>query len=239
MKRIENSPTKIPNITIMRILLAIVIFGATFLVARFFHSCSNVASLEKAIIANNLPVARELLDRQPALVNARSHEFKSTPLHTAAMHGRYEIAELLLELGANPNAVDRYGYTPLHTAANFGKDDLILLLLAHQADPSMVSRKYVNVNFTPLHVAAENGFPSSVKILLENGAKISPHTSPGRNVPPLHIAAGKGNYDVCRVLLEHKADPNELDDNLHPPMYWARETKHNDIADLLFLYGGR
>lgn len=224
---------------IMRMVLAFAVFAATLLVARLIEGCSHSPALEKAIVTDDLAAVMALLDKRPGLLHIRAGEFKNTPLHTAAMHGRYEIAELLLGRGADPNAADRYGYTPLHKAANFGKNEVLLLLLAQGADPGKVSRKYDKVNFTPLHVAAENGYPETVGLLLDNGAAISPWTKPGRNIPPLHIAAGRGNYDVCHVLLERGADPNALDDNLHSPMYWARETGHDDIADLIYIYGGR
>ncbi|HYE60842.1 MAG TPA: ankyrin repeat domain-containing protein [Phycisphaerales bacterium] len=41
-----------------------------------------------------------------------------TPLHYAALYERPEVAELLLEHGANPEALDYWGNTPLMYAAS-------------------------------------------------------------------------------------------------------------------------
>ena len=52
-----------------------------------------------------------------------------TPLHCAALWGRYEIAQLLIDAGANVNAQDDQGSTPLHEAARTGRVKLSQLLL--------------------------------------------------------------------------------------------------------------
>lgn len=39
-----------------------------------------------------------------------------TPLHRAAIEGSYECLQLLIDLGANVNVKDEYGWTPLHDA---------------------------------------------------------------------------------------------------------------------------
>ena len=52
-----------------------------------------------------------------------------TPLHSAAFWGRYEIAQLLINAGADVNAQDDQGSTPLHEAARLGRVKLAQLLL--------------------------------------------------------------------------------------------------------------
>ncbi|MBA3954492.1 ankyrin repeat domain-containing protein [Candidatus Dependentiae bacterium] len=53
-----------------------------------------------------------------------------TPLHWAANRGLTDMAQLLLDKGANVNATDhRFGYTPLHIAASSGYTELAQLLL--------------------------------------------------------------------------------------------------------------
>ena len=58
----------------------------------------------------------------------------STPLHTAALHGKSSIANLLLQANANPTAVDNGGYTPAQRAKRQGHGDIAARLLeAEQA----------------------------------------------------------------------------------------------------------
>jgi ankyrin repeat protein len=50
-----------------------------------------------------------------ANVNAKSRD-GFTPLHVAAMRGNLPVVELLLESGADPNAIVQYGKTPAELA---------------------------------------------------------------------------------------------------------------------------
>ena len=63
------------------------------------------------------------------------------------------MAELLLEKGADVNAVDRGGLIPLHNAASYGHVEIAQVLLSNGS--------HVNANdrwqFTPLHEAAQKG----------------------------------------------------------------------------------
>ena len=62
---------------------------------------------------------------------------KVMPLHSAAATGdadtRYELAKLLLENGADPNAVQQDEYTPLMAADQHGDQRLRDLLVEHGA----------------------------------------------------------------------------------------------------------
>jgi ankyrin repeat protein len=67
-----------------------------------------------------------LLINKGADVNAKSEDdfggftqliaAGSTPLHVVAVKGKPPVIELLLESGADPNAIDRRGYTPAEQA---------------------------------------------------------------------------------------------------------------------------
>jgi hypothetical protein len=57
-----------------------------------------------------------------------------TPLGTAAAFGANEIAELLLDHGADTERTSDRGNTPLHAAAANGNRALVELLLAHGAN---------------------------------------------------------------------------------------------------------
>jgi peptidoglycan/LPS O-acetylase OafA/YrhL len=81
--------------------------------------------------------------------NARDPSFGVTALSWAALEGRAEIVELLIEAGADVNAKNRDGATPLHAAAFMGQLEVAQLLLENGAD---ISAKTYNGD-TPLDSA--------------------------------------------------------------------------------------
>ncbi len=57
-----------------------------------------------------------------------------TPLHIAVLRSLYDEVLVLLEAGANPNAIGEMGYTPLHYADN---QDIFKLLVKYGADETI------------------------------------------------------------------------------------------------------
>jgi len=64
-----------------------------------------------------------------------------------------EVAEFLLEQGADVNAQDKGGLIPLHNASSYGHLDLAALLINHKTTVNATD----NWGFTPLHEAAQKG----------------------------------------------------------------------------------
>ncbi|KAI1290445.1 Oxysterol-binding protein-related protein 1 [Halotydeus destructor] len=60
--------------------------------------------------------------------------FGWTPLHLASYFGHAKVAEMLLEKGANANALNEQGDTPIHKASYTGRLDIVTLLLSYNAD---------------------------------------------------------------------------------------------------------
>ena len=102
-------------------------------------------------------------------VNAQRQDLQ-TPLHLASHCGRPEVAHLLLDHGANANAVDSLLKTPLHrVAAGFyqsqeGGVRVARLLLEHGAD---INAHDIN-HETPLHSASILGRLGIARMLLEH-----------------------------------------------------------------------
>jgi ankyrin repeat protein len=83
-----------------------------------------------------------------------------TPLHLAAFFGHLDAAKLLLETGADVQAVsgNSLANTPLHAATAGRHSDVALLLLERGADPTAVD----SGGYTPLQIAAQNQLESVV-----------------------------------------------------------------------------
>jgi FOG: Ankyrin repeat len=84
------------------------------------------------------------------------------PLHVAAYTGHADVARVLLESGANPNATNNGGHTPLHAAAYEGRLNVASLLLERGADPCITN----NDGDIPL-VTARKRRAEEVYVLLE------------------------------------------------------------------------
>jgi ankyrin repeat protein len=84
--------------------------------------------------------ARLLVERGAEINSASRNELKVMPLHSAAAtpdpSARYEIAKLLLEHGADPNARQQDDFTPLMAADQLGDERLRELLVEHGAMPA-------------------------------------------------------------------------------------------------------
>ena len=116
---------------------------------------------------------QELLERDPALVSAYSHD-GWTALHLASFFGHAEIASLLVARGADVNARSKSARfatsnTPLHAAAANGQTAVAGILMDHGADVNARDGS----GFTPLGLAANTRNDLLVIRLLELGAQVS------------------------------------------------------------------
>jgi ankyrin repeat protein len=88
-----------------------------------------------------------------AQVNTPSRNaMQVTPLSSAAAGQRLEIAQRLLEYGADANTVQAGGFTPLHSAAQNGQLEMAALLLSYGAQVNARSQD----GKTPLAMAEDS-----------------------------------------------------------------------------------
>src|SRR4051794_18849880 len=95
------------------------------------------AQLVDAIKAGNVQAVRSLIS-QKVDVNAPIAD-SSTPLHWAVQQNNLEIAKLLLDAGAKPEAATRYNITPLSLACTNGNAAMIERLLKAGVDANSKS----------------------------------------------------------------------------------------------------
>lgn len=81
------------------------------------------------------PAVRLLLARGANLHLTARNPMRVAAIHAASAEGGFAIARLLIEAGADVNAVQQAGFTPLHAAAMTGQLELAKLLLERGADP--------------------------------------------------------------------------------------------------------
>ena len=88
--------------------------------------------MARAIARGDIGRVRELFETG-ASRHDRNPESGSRPLSDAALHGRRDIAELLLRRGTRVTETNRDGNTALHVAAFLCREDIVRLLLAVRA----------------------------------------------------------------------------------------------------------
>jgi hypothetical protein len=148
-------------------------------------------------------VCQELISH-PELVQ-ESYTYARILLHEVAANGSLPIVELLLHLGANPNATDQFGHTPLYCVGNechkASGGDIVRALVHSGAD---VNARDSLKHCTALHMAARRGNILVAEALLDCKANIEARDKLGDT--PLRRAVNCGKTGMVGFLLSHGAD---------------------------------
>ena len=152
----------------------------------------------------------------------------TTGLYRAAKAGYLEVAQLLLDYGAN---VDSKAI--LKVVAGVGDAAMTRLLLEYGADTerSTSSSDYC----TALHVATENGNKAVVETLLEFGADIEARDN--NNETPLYHAAMNNRCQIAKILLREGADTTAVAEDGQTALYKAGGRGYEEIVRALLMYG--
>jgi cytohesin len=148
--------------------------------------------LHYAVASDQLKVVEELI-RRGARVDLRDREGR-TALHRAAS---YEMAVILLNANADPEARDEVGWTPLHKSARRGHRGAVSALIEFGANIEAVDAEFR----TPLHKAAFRGHKEIVELLLQSGANAEAKDMEGNT--PLSWAFAREHTQVADVIRAH------------------------------------
>lgn len=120
----------------------------------------------------------------------------------AVFRNRPEVAQLLLDKGADVAIVDNDGYTALLYAIKSGNTALAKSLLDHGAN---VGDRDRHSRRSALHLAAIKGHPDMVRLLLERGADVKATDSLGET--PLAYARQYGHHSAATLLQGRSSSP--------------------------------
>jgi hypothetical protein len=153
--------------------------------------------------------AKQMIDKDPWLVNYTLPDVLGTPLHFAAITDQPELVQYMIDHGGNVAVKGRYGGTPLHWAAWRGSDAAVRVLLDNGADAEARSDED---NATPLFWLARasrepfgfRGNPvATAEALLAAGASAETTNKEGFTATD---AAGVDS-PITSLLLQHGAHP--------------------------------
>src|SRR5579859_455823 len=182
-----------------------------------------------------------------------------TPLQWAANMGSREVAEILLEHGARPqlnmwaaaglgmlDEVQSFWVGPNSLRPNAGQtraSDLTAEIgkSSQAEDPGLrdgnsgnaaAPASYAELVSDAFYIAARNCHVEVFQFLLEKGADINHRGFFG--APGLHWAAIEGHTAMVEFLLKHGADAALRDQQFNSTgRGWAKEGKHEEIAEML------
>ena len=123
-----------------------------------------------------------------------------TRLCAAAENGHLELVRLLIEAGADKDAVAERNRTALHFASCGGCPEIVRELLTVGADKNAVASH----NATALHMASYNGHLEVGQELLQ--ARADTHVASLGGNTALHLASLEGHVKVAESLLTAGAD---------------------------------
>jgi ankyrin repeat protein len=232
--------------------------------AQRFAIATETGEIIEAARAGDSARVRGELTRNPRLARA-SNETGDTALHHAAQRADHAMVHLLLDAGADGDAIRGDGYRPIHCAltpqwlgaVSSKGGDVADLLLARGARYTVYiavlrgDREFVRAalrddrsladaedtcHHRPLSAAARRNDVTTTKLLLDHDADPNlPEEGAPRGLA-LWIAVTNRYREIARLLIERGADPNAEIDSGGTPMGQARGDV--ELAAMLRSHGG-
>ena len=132
-------------------------------------------------------------------VDARDSEHDETALMLASRKNHTQIAEYLINSGANVHATDRFGKSALSYASRAGANDIIRILINHG---SAVDATDDDGNSSLFH-AITGGHNDTTLLLINSGANVNRINLARER--PLDVAESDGAEPVIDILKQHGA----------------------------------
>lgn len=193
------------------------------------------SALHWAILSGNIKMCAFLIDRG---IDMRIKSALGKPIvHFACHHKKYKIGSLLIERGADVDALD-YKQMQIPTGS---PETSAAARKRHSSGDEEVPMLSITYSETALQTAARAGHTEACEMLLEHGADVNVADEVFGNTP-LHIVCQEGFRDICELLLRHRANINvtnryfDSESGLNredTPLHVAAAEGHLDVCQLL------
>eukprot|EP00698_Gefionella_okellyi_P000251 TRINITY_DN10217_c0_g2_i2.p1 TRINITY_DN10217_c0_g2~~TRINITY_DN10217_c0_g2_i2.p1 ORF type:complete len:1723 (+),score=329.83 TRINITY_DN10217_c0_g2_i2:66-5234(+) len=216
-------------------------------------------ALHYAVEHDTVAAVRQIMARDAASV-MQEDESGRTALHVAALLGKRDVTEILLDAGANISHPDHRRWTPLIVAAFANQLEIVDLLIQRGADinaedtnrgtalhwacakdadrivgrlldSGAVVNCEDNIHATPLHYCANMGSLRSAELLLKRHANI--HAVDLAEMSVLHQAVSQGEVGMVELLCSNGAIPDVYDSEGVSPLLLAIRARNAEIVEVL------
>jgi cytohesin len=219
-------------------------FGAIYAASLASTATLPVAKalLRAGLVKADTPGMRDSQGNTPlanAVAGARADRMREQGAYGEPLSdAQYEIVEMLLKRGANPNAfIEGWNQTVLGHAAARGDLRVVKLLLKHGAN--VQARMGDGATALAEAAQAENAVQADAvaAILLARNVPVAAANRRGETA--LHAAARNGNTALIERLLKAGADPMAKDNSGWRPLEMATSSGKKDAVRLLLAAGAQ
>jgi ankyrin repeat protein len=189
---------------------------------------ATAGDLIRAVHAQDKRKIGAILSRRPELVNARNREGLTALYLVCGPSGPIDMAEFLIEKGADVNAKMGNNETALIMAIKSLQPEIVRLLLSNGADPDATTGGGDHVLF----IAAEQGRKDLMKLLVEYGANVNTKNRDGQTI--LFYDMILKDSEFLKTLVKRGIDVNVRDNaDRMTAVEKARRHKYTDAVEIL------
>ena len=183
-------------------------------------------------------LVERLLTAHPEDLNAEGGDW-GAPLNAALGNGHLDLAQFLLDRGADGKNGGEVDQTGLYIASSRGYADVVRWLIDRGADLNAIchddDENGEDVEWTPLHVAIYRGIPSIARTLLEHGA--NPNSPDNHGATALHLPLRRRGIMEVELLIEYGANVDVREEDGWTPLHEAAYQLNLEIVVVLLNCG--
>ena len=194
----------------------------------------GVTPISAAASSNNPEVVSFLLEQDDLDINLGSQVYGAA-LHQACRKSYIDIVKNLVEHGADVNSVPGKSGSPLQSVFlrfTDNEEDLSEELLRYLIKKGADVRAQGGDFGSPINAAAFAGTPSSIGLLLDEGATVEVSDGFGRT--PIHFAAVQGSDNFERIL-QAGGNINARDKMQRTALHWAAQYGRAQVVESILL----